>query len=275
MPIDWFTVAAQAVNFLLLVWLLKRFLYGPILRAIDAREKRIAAELADAQAKQAAAQRERARFERSNADIERQREALLRRAADEAKAERERLLDAARAEADALRARREAALREEREGLSQLIRRRTGEAVFDIARKALSDLASESLEARMMDVFVRRLRSLERAERDALINALEGGQGRLHVRTAFELAPAQRTAIEAAVRDMVGARHIAFEIAPELVGGLELAANSHKVAWSIAEYLASLERSTETLLSGPEPETGGAITAWAGAGGPAPSSQPQ
>jgi F-type H+-transporting ATPase subunit b len=51
MLIDWFTVGAQALNFLILVWLLKRFLYKPILHAIDEREKRIAAELADADAK--------------------------------------------------------------------------------------------------------------------------------------------------------------------------------------------------------------------------------
>ena len=46
MLIDWFTVGAQALNFLILVWLMKRFLYKPILTAIDTREKRIAAELA-------------------------------------------------------------------------------------------------------------------------------------------------------------------------------------------------------------------------------------
>ena len=44
MLIDWFTVSAQAVNFLILVWLMKRYLYQPILVAIDAREKRIAAD---------------------------------------------------------------------------------------------------------------------------------------------------------------------------------------------------------------------------------------
>ena len=55
MLIDWFTVGAQALNFLILVWLLKRFLYKPILHAIDEREKRIAKELADADAKKAEA----------------------------------------------------------------------------------------------------------------------------------------------------------------------------------------------------------------------------
>ena len=53
MLINWFTVVAQAINFLILVWLLKRFLYKPILQAIDEREKRIATQLADAEDKKA------------------------------------------------------------------------------------------------------------------------------------------------------------------------------------------------------------------------------
>ena len=66
MLIDWFTVGAQIVNFLILVWLLKHFLYKPILNAIDAREKRIAAELADADTKKADAEKERTDFEDKN-----------------------------------------------------------------------------------------------------------------------------------------------------------------------------------------------------------------
>jgi F0F1-type ATP synthase, subunit b len=57
MLIDWFTVGAQGLNFLILVWLMKRFLYRPILHAIDEREKRIAAELSDAEATKAEAQK--------------------------------------------------------------------------------------------------------------------------------------------------------------------------------------------------------------------------
>ena len=61
MLIDWFTVAAQALNFLILLWLMKRFLYAPILHAIDAREQRIAAELKDADASKLEAQKPSAR----------------------------------------------------------------------------------------------------------------------------------------------------------------------------------------------------------------------
>ena len=53
MKINWFTVIAQVINFLILVWLMKRYLYKPVLNAIDEREKKIAAQLADAEAKKA------------------------------------------------------------------------------------------------------------------------------------------------------------------------------------------------------------------------------
>ena len=102
MLIDWFTVGAQALNFLILVWLMKRFLYKPILHAIDEREKRIAAELANADAKKAEAQKERDEFQHKNEEFDQQRAALLSKATDEAQAERQRLLDEARKAADGL-----------------------------------------------------------------------------------------------------------------------------------------------------------------------------
>src|SRR5271156_4365009 len=104
MPIDWFTVVAQAINFLILVWLLKRFLYKPILHAIDERERGIAARLAEAEATQAEAQQERDEFQHKNEAIDQARAALLKKAEDEAEAERQRLLEIARKDADALRA---------------------------------------------------------------------------------------------------------------------------------------------------------------------------
>ncbi|HUS95178.1 MAG TPA: ATPase, partial [Hyphomicrobiaceae bacterium] len=72
MRIDWFTVIAQLFNFLILVWLLKRFLYKPILNALDAREKRIAKELADADTTQREAEKERETFRNKNAEFDQQ-----------------------------------------------------------------------------------------------------------------------------------------------------------------------------------------------------------
>jgi len=96
MLIDWFTVVAQAVNFLILVWLLKRFLYRPVLAAIDAREQKIATQLAQATQREAQAQTEREEFQRRNETLAREREAILRKASDAVDAERQTLLEAAR-----------------------------------------------------------------------------------------------------------------------------------------------------------------------------------
>ena len=99
MLIDWFTVAAQVVNFLILVWLLKRFLYKPVLAAIDEREKRIATQLQDAEKKKAEALKEQAEFQHKNEELDHQRVALLADAATAAKTEREKLIAAARHDA--------------------------------------------------------------------------------------------------------------------------------------------------------------------------------
>ena len=273
MLIDWFTVGAQALNFIILVWLMKRFLYKPILHAIDEREKRIATELANADAKKAEAQRERDDFQHKNEEFDQQRAALLSQATDEAKAERQRLLDEARQAADALSAKRQETLRNTAHSLNQAISRRTQQEVFAIARKALMDLATTSLEERLGEVFIRRLREMDGQAKAGLADALKSASTPALVRSAFDLPAEQRAAIQNALNETFSADpstplrtgiHVRFETAPDLISGIELTTNGQKVAWSIADYLASLEKGVEELLkekvkpeakAEPKPET--------------------
>jgi F-type H+-transporting ATPase subunit b len=269
MPINWFTVVAQVINFLILVWLLKRFLYKPILHAIDEREKGIATQLAEAEAKKAEAHKESDDFHYKNAAFDQERAALLKKATDDANGERQRLLDEARKDADSLRAKREAALRNEQRNLSQEIIRWTQKQVFAITRKTLADLAATSLEERMGVVFVQRLRALTGPAKEQLAAALNTLTQPACVRSAFDLPPEQHAAIQKALNETFSADiHIQFGTVPELVSGIELSANGQKVAWSIADYLATLEKSAGELLhedanheskpdtnSKPEPET--------------------
>ena len=249
MLLDWFTIGAQALNFLILVWLMKRFLYKPILNAIDAREKLIAKELADADAKKSEAQKERDEFQKKNEEFDQQRAALLTKATDEAKAERQRLLDEARKAADALSAKRQETLRNAAHNLNQAISRRTQQEVFAIARKALTDLATTSLEERMGEVFDRRLRELDDKSKSVLGEALKKNSEPALIRSTFDLPAAQRAAIQNALNETFSAEiHIRFETSPDLVSGIELSANGQKVGWTIADYLASLEKGVGELL---------------------------
>ena len=258
MPIDWFTVAAQAVNFLILVWLLKRFLYKPILDAIEQREKGIAGQLAQAEAKKAAAEKDRNDLQGKNEAFDRQRESLLKKAVDEAGAERGRLLDEARRDADALRSKRQDSLRDEQRNLSQEIACRTQQQVFAVARRALADLADASLEQRMAEMFVRRLRALTSPAKEEFAAAFKSSNQPPRVRSAFDLPPEERSEIERAIQETFATQtHVQFATSPDLIGGIELTAGGRKVAWSIADYLVTLEKSVGELLQAdakPAPE---------------------
>ena len=233
MLINWFTVVAQAINFLILVWLLKRFLYKPILHAIDEREKGIATQLAEAEAKKAEAQKERDDFQHKNEAFDQERAALLKKATDEANAERQRLLDEARKDADALRAKRQDALRNEQRNLSQEIIRWTQKEVFAITRKTLADLATMSLEERMGDVFVRRVRALDRRGQGAVGGRLQDvepdGERAQRVRSAAGTADRDRKCGEGnvrpgrsgPVRDRAGAGQRHRTLHQRTEGGLE------------------------------------------------------
>jgi F-type H+-transporting ATPase subunit b len=249
MLIDWFTVCAQALNFLILVWLMKHFLYKPVLAAIDAREKLIAGELADAAAKKAEAQKDRDEFALKNQQFDQQRAALLSKATDEAKAERQRLLDEAAKAADALSSKRQESLLTDAHNLNQAISHRTQQEVFAIARKTLSDLAGVTLEARISELFISRLREISGNAKDSLGLALKTASSPAMVRSTFTLADDQRGSIQKAINETFSADiHLRFDTAPDLISGIELSANGEKVAWSIKEYLSSLEKGVEAIL---------------------------
>ena len=249
MLIDWFTVGAQALNFLILVWLMKHFLYKPILHAIDEREKRVAAELANADKKKAEAQKESDEFKHKNEEFDQQRAALLSKATDEAKAERQRLFDEARNAADAFSVKRQETLRNEAHNLHQAISRRAQQEVFAIARKALKDLATTSLEERVVEVFTLRLREMDDQTKAGLAEAIKKTSDSVLVRSAFDLLAEQRATIQKALNETFSAEiRIRFETVPDLISGIELTTNGQKVAWSIAEYLKSLEKGVNELL---------------------------
>jgi F-type H+-transporting ATPase subunit b len=259
MLIDWFTVIAQAINFLILVWLMKRFLYKPILHAIEEREKQVAAELASADKKKAEAQKERDEFQHKNEEFDQQRAALLSQATEEANAERQRLFDEARQATAALSSKQQEALINEEHHLHQAVRLRTGQEVFAIARKALTDLAETSLEERLGEVFIRRLREMDGQAKAGLAETFKATSEPVLVRSAFDLPAEQREAIQTALKETFSAGiHVQFETSPDLISGIELSANGQKVAWSIADYLTSLEKGVNELLEekdNPEPET--------------------
>ena len=250
MLIDWFTVGAQVLNFLVLVWLMKRFLYQPVLDAIAAREKRIADQIAAAAAKEANAASERKTFEDKNTAFDQQRAGLMDKATADAKAEGQRLADEAGKAAAALAAQRRQALVTQAGNLQQLIAGRAANEVFAVARKTLTDLADVTLEARMVEVFTRRLRELPAPARHQLAAALKQSAEPALVRSHFALPADQQAAIQKAIDASLSTDvPLRFETAADAVCGIELSAGGQKLAWTIDAYLRDLERGVAALLA--------------------------
>lgn len=287
MLIDWFTVIAQVINFLVLAWLLKRFLYRPILNAIDAREKRIATELADADAKSAEAEQQRDEFLHKNAAFDAEQTTRMNQLNAEVKTERLHLLDSVRQESENLRDKLQLALKNEQQSLQKALSQHARKEVFDIARKALSDLADSSIESRITAIFIKRLQGLTQEERAGFKSAFQSTIGStvgstvgsankdsglainnpLIVRTTFALTKEQCTQIENAIKDvfgyetaigtdsasgrgdeMVETMPLQFLIDAEVISGIEISANGQKIAWSINDYLTSLAQGVDQLL---------------------------
>jgi F-type H+-transporting ATPase subunit b len=250
MLIDWFTVGGQALNFLVLAWLLKRFLYRPVLAAIDARESRIASDLGAAAAQQAAAQKELEQFQNKNRALDDERAATMAKAAGADIERRRVLLDDVRKEAAGLQARYADTLRADAARLERQIAELAKHEVFAIARKVLADLAAADLEERMAEVFTRRLRSLDARAKEALAGALHASAEPALLRSSFELAARERASIQNALNEVFSSEvRLRFDTAPEAICGIELTVDGQKLAWSIAEYLAALERRAAVLLA--------------------------
>ncbi|MDQ2778877.1 MAG: F0F1 ATP synthase subunit B [Pseudomonadota bacterium] len=249
MLIDWFTVGAQALNFVVLVWLMKHFLYQPVLDAIAAREKRIADQIADAAAKEEKAATEHKTFLDKNAAFDQQRAGLLDQATADAKAEGGRLADEAQKAASAAAAQHAHALAMQAAHLQQTIAGRAANEVFAVARKTLNDLANTDLESRMVGVFSQRLRELPDPAKTQLAAALKPGSEPALVRSHFALPADQQAAIQDAVNVCFSADvPLRFETAGDAVCGIELRAGGQKLAWTIDAYLRDLQHEVATLL---------------------------
>jgi len=243
--IDWTTVAFQIVNFLVLLFLLRKFLYGRVIEAMDAREARIAAQLAKADAEKQQAERLSEKLRQETDELAARRDQLLAEAKADADAQRRELLGKARTEVDRARAQWFDAVQREKEGFLHDLRQRVSMQSLAIARRALDDLAGADLEGRLLDSFLEELNGLDDAERMRFAESIrETEEGKRHVvvRSAFDLPDeAQRRLTEAVHARIADGLDVGFETSADLIAGIELRAGGAKLAWSFEHYLASLE----------------------------------
>lgn len=253
MQIDLFTLFAQIVNFVILMLLLKRFLYKPIVRTMDERERRIGADLEEAEHKLEAAAKEAALCHTERQEIEDKRGELLSAAQEEAASWRRDLIQEARVEIEERQERWRQSVEREKETFLRDLRKRAGAQVYEISRRALEDLAGVELEQHIIETFITRLPKAEEpgfeafaapaAKPTATSDEPESEwRPEAVICTAFEIDRDMRERVEAAVRQrLAGDFDLRFEVSPDLISGIELRAGGQTAAWSLQHYLETLD----------------------------------
>jgi len=239
------TVLAQIFNFLLLVWLLKRFLYEPVRKVIEERESRLQRVRAQAEEQVEAARAEEQKYRELAARLEADRRRILDEAASQAEQERVRLIEAAQKAVAAAREEMYQRLRTDKEQLESEIRKGIIDAACTSAGRILQELAGTTIDDALIDAVERKLTPLSPPA------PVEGPfDGALEIRTSFAPTEDQQGRLRFIVEQWTGKTSLetTFVHDPSLVLGIEIAGTGEIVSWSARDFLESIAGSALVSL---------------------------
>ncbi|WP_432823649.1 hypothetical protein [Trichloromonas sp.] len=247
MLIDWTTVSFQIINFLLLVFLLKRFLYGPITKAMQRREDELAAIRTDTAGKRSEAAEVLETYRRKQRELDTTAAGLLQQAETEAEQRRRELLAEARSEAEAQRQNWRQALQNERRAFLDQLKKRSAAGVLTVSRRALAELTEAQLETALVRVLIRKLEALPAADLERFTAAARAGA--LQVRSGWEPdGELHRQLAEALSQTCQTKTELDWQQDSELLLGIEIRTDGLRLAWGTEGYLDDLQRSVAALF---------------------------
>ncbi|GAA3996638.1 hypothetical protein GCM10022279_20360 [Comamonas faecalis] len=237
MSIDWVTVAAQLVNFLVLVWLLRRFLYRPILDGIDAREAEIARRMAAADAARTQAEAAQQRYQQQYEHSVSTQQAMVAQALQSTEHEREKLLQDTRSQLEREQQNWRSQLEHEREDFLARLQQAGALTLTDLTRKALHELADTPLEAAIARHLGPRLAPLAAELRDAA-GASQEATVTTHAALGDDVQAQLRSELAAYLPGVV----LRFAVDAAQAPGLTIQVGGARVAWTLDSYMDGFER---------------------------------
>ena len=237
MLIDGFTIAAQVINFLILVILLKKFLYGPIIRAMEERENRIKTAVDQAELARIGAKAQAQALALEKKAFSEEKSGLMADAKKEIERWREKKIEDLRREINLLYNTWIDKVDQERDAFLVKLQQDAIRHIMHIAEKVLKDLAAQDLQERVIKVF------MENIQRRA--NGFQGLHygGSPRVISGFELSEIDIQEIDKILRQKFpSAQNTRFEVSEKLGMGIEIMAGDKKTAWNLEKYLVDLEK---------------------------------
>lgn len=250
MLIDWFTVVAQIINFLILLFLLHRFLYKPILKTIDKRQDQMEARWQSAQAEKEKAEAEAKAHRQAQRELDDQRDHLLAEAQAGAEAARRNQIQQVRSQIEQKRQEWQRSLAEEQRSTAAELQQQFGQQVITVVRHILSDLASAELEQQVIRTFQQRLHALDAETRQTLAEAFANRSQAVTVQTSLELPQSAQEAISQTLREtnILNGQTIQFDQSSDLIFGIRLQNEAYDLSWNADDYLRDLEKVVNQAL---------------------------
>jgi len=267
LEINWFTFSAQILNFFVLIFVLQRFLYKPITKAMARREKTIRDRLLSASQQKEEAQQEVKHYEEMQQKFTDEKTELLTQAKSEVEQTRQRLLKEMQESVATERSQWQTSLQRQKDAFLHEVGDCTMQQLQATVRQVLTDLAESELETQIARVFLQKLRDLtetERAELVATLTASTKDSIPLTLVSTFTLPPDICAAIATVLQDYfkaVGSGKIessyeiagkiepTYEIESSLICGIELRGTGYKLAWSMDTYLDSITENLVTVFA--------------------------
>lgn len=235
MSVDWVTVAAQIGNFLVLVWLLKRFLYKPILKGIDARETEIATRMGEAEVARKKAAAAEAGFLEQKQKLLDDNSAHAEQIREQAEQEKTALLAAARKKLEQEKQDWQAHLEAEQETFTRELHLASAETLYQLVRRALRDLADEDLEERIALNVMGKLKSMSQDLAAAADNAEQA-----IATTRAPLSQDTQEKLTTSLEQLAPGLPLSFDTDAGQAPGLILRIGSVQVAWTVDSYTDEL-----------------------------------
>jgi F-type H+-transporting ATPase subunit b len=223
MTFSWSTFALQVVNFLVLVWLLKRFLFGPVGAIVARRKAEIVRAQTQAEAARQSAEQSRIEFDRRRAEIEAQRQVISEQTRAQLATERTKMIEAAQAEIDKLKSAMVKQLDAERQNAAREISDRAVEIAVQLADRLMRQCAVPFLDELFLDRLINHLDHLTAIERATLLDRSRPDGQTLLVTTASPLQPERESKWRRALNEHLGAApQITFAVDENLIAGTEV-----------------------------------------------------
>ncbi|MBO4644854.1 MAG: F0F1 ATP synthase subunit delta [Alphaproteobacteria bacterium] len=248
MSVDFTTVLAQIVNFTILIFVLYKFLYKPLLVAIAKREKHIADEVQNAENLAAEAEKKLEDLNKRYLDIDNERTHILNEAREDADKLRKQLEHEAQAEILEKKLIWQQELDREKTLLTNEFRQAVVENFLEFARKAFKNMADQKLEESMIRVFKRKLEELPRKDKKLLVS--DAQEASVQISASEELTPEIQTKLKQVLIDVLEMENpqVDFVVNPRLLCGIEVSVDGNVVSWNLDDYLNTFTTKMNDVL---------------------------